>query len=66
MVKIDQVIGQMPLSDRFTRKIGQEKDLAPKDPGADVVLISEEGKKKHILGQVLSRLSGDSGGKKAY
>ena len=63
IVKIDSVTGQnAPLSEKITRTNARgNNDL--RQNSEDSVKISEEGKKKHIFGQLMARLSEGNGAK---
>lgn len=63
MVKIDSVNGQnAPLSEKTVS--GNVRDGHQGAAGTDDSLrISEEGKKKHIFGQLMARISEESKGK---
>lgn len=67
MVKINPVIVQnLAVSDRTAAQrsgsIGAEKGSS----GNDMVSISDEGKKRHILGQVMASISERNAFKKPY
>lgn len=63
MVKIDSVTGQnTPLLEKTTGTNARGYD-ALRQGSEDSVKISEEGKKKHIFGQLMARISGGNGDK---
>ncbi|MBI5587751.1 MAG: hypothetical protein HY889_05215 [Deltaproteobacteria bacterium] len=64
MVKIDSVTGQnTPLLEKTTSSNARGYNALRQD-SEDSVKISEEGKKKHIFGQLMARISEGNGAKK--
>ncbi|MBI5454410.1 MAG: hypothetical protein HY956_07285 [Deltaproteobacteria bacterium] len=65
MFKIDTLPGQnLALSDRHSNKNERARHEDAKPSEGDSVVISEEGKKKHIMGQLMARISEQNGAKK--
>lgn len=65
MIKINSVIGQNPgVQNKASEKAGGSNHEAKAHEG-DVVTISADGKKKHILGQLMANIS-EGAGKKPY
>ncbi|MBI2413329.1 MAG: hypothetical protein HYV24_08980 [Deltaproteobacteria bacterium] len=65
MFKIDTLPGQnLALSDRYSNKNARAHHEDAKPSEGDSVVISEEGKKKHIMGQLMARISDQNGAKK--
>lgn len=65
MLKIDSLPGQnLALSDKYSNNNarGRQEDARPSE--GDSVVISEEGKKKHIMGQLMAQISDNNGARK--
>ncbi len=60
MVKLDPVLGQNGvISEKAIKKsLDREKN---KNHAGDTVIISDEGKRKHIMGQLMARLTEQKG-----
>lgn len=66
MVKINPVIAQnFAASDRTVKRVGS-LGMEKGSSGNDMVSISDEGKKRHILGQVMASISERNVFKKPY
>ncbi|MDP2690483.1 MAG: hypothetical protein Q8P48_10295 [Deltaproteobacteria bacterium] len=60
MIKINTATGQnLSIQDNSKGRTSGVSEDKPGATGTEVVSISEEGKKKHIMGQVMANLSGD-------
>ncbi|MFQ5736847.1 MAG: hypothetical protein ACE5GY_08300 [Thermodesulfobacteriota bacterium] len=67
MIKINSAIGQDLLtSDRKQSAPSGTTEESTRAPGSEVVAISDEGKRKHIMGQLMASLSGVEGAKKDF
>ncbi|MBI5643164.1 MAG: hypothetical protein HY954_06785 [Deltaproteobacteria bacterium] len=65
MFKINSVVGHnLTLSDKVSDKGSRPHHDDSRTNDSDSVVISEEGKKKHILGQLMARISDQGSGKK--
>ncbi len=64
MIKINTATGQnLPVPDNSKGRPSSVSEDKPAAAGSETVSISEEGKKKHIMGQLMANLSGDEAGR---